>query len=154
MTELKWKFQGVTTMVDAGAIFKFNRSYVGVGSNNLGVDRSGGTLQILGTPGLTDANGNLLKNTDGFDCGWKRLLHLMARRDHRCGHLRVSTTPSKGDWGGILYRNDVDASAGRRNLEDEGIFLNYVNHADMRYGGGGNVFIDSIQQVVNPVQMI
>lgn len=146
--------KGVTTMVDAGAIFKFNRSYVGVGSNNLGVDRSGGTLQILGTPGLTDANGNLLKNTDGSIVGGS--VYFTSWQDETIGADTYAprTTPSKGDWGGILYRNDVDASAGRRNLEDEGIFLNYVNHADMRYGGGGNVFIDSIQQVVNPVQMI
>ena len=42
----------------------------------------------------------------------------------------------------------------RPNLEDEGIFLNYVNHADIRYGGGGNVVIDSVQQVVNPIQIM
>ncbi len=146
--------KGVTTMVDAGAIFKFNRSYIGVGSNNLGVDRSGGTLQILGTPGLTDPNGNLLKNADGTIVAGS--VYFTSWQDETIGADTYAprTTPSKGDWGGILYRNDVDASAGRRNLEDEGIFLNYVNHADMRYGGGGNVFIDSVQQVVNPVQMI
>ncbi|MFO0940772.1 MAG: pre-peptidase C-terminal domain-containing protein [Pirellulales bacterium] len=146
--------KGVTVMVDAGSIFKFNRSYVGVGSNNLGVDRSGGTLQILGTPGLTDSNGNLLKNTDGSIVSGS--VYFTSWLDESIGADTYAphTTPSKGDWGGIMYRNDVDASAGRRNLEDEGIFLNYVNHADMRYGGGGNVFIDSVQQVVNPVQMI
>ncbi|MFO1062596.1 MAG: hypothetical protein U0892_01810 [Pirellulales bacterium] len=65
-----------------------------------------------------------------------------------------STTPSAGDWGGISFRRDVDDSSGRPNLEDQGIFLQYVNHADIRYGGGGNVVIDSIQQVVNPIHIV
>ena len=65
-----------------------------------------------------------------------------------------TTSPARGDWGGIIYRVDIDESQLRPNLEDEGIFLNYVNYADIRYGGGGNVVIDSIQQVVNPIQIV
>ena len=34
----------------AGTIFKLRRSYIGVGSSSLTVDRSGGALQVLGTP--------------------------------------------------------------------------------------------------------
>ena len=37
--------------------------------------------------------------------------------------------------------------------ENEAIFLDYVNHADLRYGGG-EVVIESIQQIVTPIQMI
>ena len=48
----------------------------------------------------------------------------------------------------------MDRAESRPNLEDEGIFLNYVNHADISYGGGGNVVIDSVQQVVNPIQLM
>ncbi len=63
------------------------------------------------------------------------------------------TTPAPGNWGGISYRRDVDKGAGRSDLEDEGIFLQYINNADIRYAGG-TVFIDSNQQTVNPVEML
>lgn len=146
--------QGVTTMIDAGAILKLRRARIGVGSTSQGVDRSDGALQVLGTPALTDSNGRLLRASDGsvipgsvFFTSWL---------DETLGFdtYAPKTSPSVGDWGGITYRRDVDAAAGRRDLEDEGIFLQYVNHADIRYGGGGNVVIDSVQQVVNPIQMI
>lgn len=146
--------QGVTTMVDAGAIFKMRRSRIGVGSSSLGVDRSGGALQILGTPFLSNAAGGVLRNVDGSAV--KGSVYFTSWLDESIGQdtYAPQTAPSVGDWGGISYRNDVDSSAGRRNLEDEGIFLQYVNHADLRFGGGGNVVIDSVQQVVNPIQMI
>jgi hypothetical protein len=44
-------------------------------------------------------------------------------------------------------------SAGRFSPERQGIFLNYVNHADIRYGGG-EVSIDSETRVVTPIHMI
>ncbi|MEC8555201.1 MAG: Ig-like domain-containing protein [Planctomycetota bacterium] len=145
--------QGVTTMIDAGAIFKLRRSHIGVGSSNLGVDRSGAALQVLGTPYLTDTDGGFLRDPLGnkvpgsvFFTSWL---------DEAIGQdtYLPDTQASTGDWGGISYRDDVDTDAGRRNLEDEGIFLQYVNHADLRYGGG-SVNIDSVEQVVNPIQMI
>ncbi len=52
-----------------------------------------------------------------------------------------------------MFRRDLDRSEGRTDLEDEGIFLQTVNHAQIRYGGGSNVLIDSIQQLVNPIQI-
>lgn len=146
--------KGVTAMIDAGAIFKLRRARIGVGSSSQGVDRSNGALQVLGTPALTDNNGRLLRAADGsvipgsvFFTSWL---------DQTLGFdtYAPQTTASVGDWGGISFRRDVDQAAGRRNLEDEGIFLQYVNHADIRFGGGGNVVIDSVQQVVNPIQMI
>ncbi len=39
-------------MIDAGAILKFRTSRIGVGSSTLLEDRSGGALQVLGTPRL------------------------------------------------------------------------------------------------------
>ena len=42
--------RGVTTMVDAGAIFKLRNSYINVGSSTTQIDRSGGALQVLGAP--------------------------------------------------------------------------------------------------------
>ncbi len=61
---------------------------------------------------------------------------------------------SPGNWGGLVFRRDVDQAEGRRDLEDEGIFLQHVNHADIRYGGTGNLLIDSVQQIVNPIQIV
>ena len=42
---------------------------------------------------------------------------------------------------------------GRDVLESEGIFLNYVNHADIRYGGG-KVSVNGILSVYTPIHMI
>ncbi len=53
--------RGVTTMIDAGAIFKLNRARIGVGSSNLNIDRSDAALQVLGTPLLLDASGNAVR---------------------------------------------------------------------------------------------
>ena len=146
--------QGVTTMIDAGAILKLRRARIGVGSSSQGVDRSNGALQVLGTPALTDSNGRLLRAADGSVIPGSVFFTSWLDQSLGFDTYAPQTTPSVGDWGGITYRRDVDRAAGRSDLEDEGIFLQYVNHADLRYGGGGNVVIDSIQQVVNPIQMI
>ncbi len=44
--------KGVTTMIDAGAAFKLRNARIGVGSSSVQLDRSGGALQVLGTPRL------------------------------------------------------------------------------------------------------
>ena len=59
-----------------------------------------------------------------------------------------------GDWGGIVFRSDLDiADANRLVYGQEGIFINYVNHAQMTFGGG-EVMINGISQIVAPLQMI
>ncbi len=115
--------QGVTVMIDAGALFKLREARIGVGSSTASVDRSAGALQVLGTPeqnvfftSYDDRNTGVNTNT-------------------------VLTTPQQGNWGGIVFREDIDRSRGRFSYDRQGIFLNYVNHADMKYGGG-NVRID------------
>ena len=128
--------RGTTVMVEPGTNFKMRRSRVGVGSSSLTVDRSGGALQLLGTPDRRVIFTSWLDETIGRDTH------------------PPTTQPGRGDWGGIVFRADIDREESRPNLEDQGIFLNYVNHAEIFYGGGGNVVIDSIQQVVNPIQMI
>jgi len=128
--------KGTTVMIDPGAIFKMRRSRIGVGSSSLTVDRGGGALQVLGTPERNVIFTSWLDESIGLD------------------NHPPTTTPSRGDWGGLVFRADVDNAESRPNLEDQGIFLNYVNHADIRYGGGGSVVIDSIQQIVNPIQLI
>jgi len=126
--------QGVTMMVDAGAVFKMRTSTITVGSDSPTVDRSKSALQILGTPDQSVVFTSHNDQSIGTDTN------------------PLITTPTSGDWGGLVFRNDVDRSAGRANFEQEGIFLNYVNHADMRYGGG-SVIINSILQVINPIHM-
>ncbi|MCA9166810.1 MAG: NF038122 family metalloprotease, partial [Planctomycetales bacterium] len=127
--------KGVVMMVDGGAIFKMLKSNIQVGSSSVTIDRSGAALQILGVPGKRVIFTSYDDQTIGVDTNPRQ------------------TTPDPGDWGGIIYANDVDRAEGRFDYEQEGIYLNVVNQADMRYGGG-NVTVDSIQQVVNPIHMI
>ena len=156
---------GVTTMVDAGAVFKLRNSFIGVGSSTVQVDRSGGALQVLGTPRLVQlsAAGDPItttlisgENSDdgvGYDDG-SVIFTSIRDREVDAAAAGISSTPSPGNWGGLVYRRDIDRGEGRRDLEDEGIFLQRVNHAEIRYGGGSGVLIDSVQQLVNPIQIV
>ncbi len=128
--------RGVTVMVDPGTVFKMRRSRIGVGSSSLTVNRGGGALQVLGTPERNVYFTSWLNENIGLDTHFP------------------TTSASRGDWGGVVFRADVDNAESRPNAEEEGIFLNYVNHADISYGGGGNVVIDGVQQVVNPIQLV
>lgn len=145
--------KGVTTMIDAGAIFKLRRARIGVGTSNLTSDRSGGALQVLGTPHLVGADGHVIVDDQGQAV--PGFVYFTSRMDEQTGQdlTPARTTPAAGDWGGIVFRADLDKAAARPNLESEGIFLNYVNHADIRYGGG-LLRIDAIDQVVNPIQIL
>ena len=126
---------GVTMMVDEGAIFKLRRARIGVGSSTPSVDRSQSALQILGVPDNNVIFTSINDETIGTD------------------NNPLPTTAAPGDWGGILFQNDVDRSEGRFEYEQKGIFLNYVNHADIRYGGG-EVVLESVLQIVTPIQMV
>lgn len=156
--------QGVTTMIDAGAVLKLRSARIGVGSSSVQFDRSGGALQVLGTPRLVQLSlkGQPVKTTiigdenvngTGFDDG-KVIFTSTRDRDADAAAAGINPPASVGNWGGLVYRRDVDQAEGRRDLEDEGIFLQHVNHADIRYGGTSNIFIDSVQQTVNPIQII
>ncbi|WP_164101631.1 tandem-95 repeat protein [Candidatus Laterigemmans baculatus] len=144
---------GVTVMVDAGAVFKLRSSRIGVGSSTLLVDRSGGALQVLGTPRLVDAAGDLVMRNGEAISGD---VVFTSSRDKTIAQPTPenSQAPAAGNWGGLVYRRDLDQAEGRADLEDQGIFLQYVNHADIRYGGGGNILIDAVQQIVNPIQIV
>jgi hypothetical protein len=145
--------KGVTAMIDAGAIFKLRRARIGVGSSNLTIDRSGGALQVLGTPHLVGANGRVVTDAQGQPV--PGFVYFTSRLDEQTGQDLTpgKTTPAAGDWGGIVFRADLDKAAARPNLESEGIFLNYVNHADIRYGGG-LLRLNAVDQVVNPIQIL
>ena len=99
------------------------RSRIGVGSTTEGVDRSNGSIQVLGVPG----NPVLFTSS--------------------------STSPRAGDWGGIDIRGDIDSTdESKVNPENAGIFLNHIQYADIRYGGGP-VSIDGVQVKVSPIDM-
>lgn len=145
--------KGVSVMVDAGAVFKMRRSRIGVGSSTLGVDRSGGALQVLGTPKLLDRNGNAIKTADGSEITGSVFFTSWLDQSIGLDNYAPNTVPAPGDWGGLVFKRDLDRSAGRFDLEDEGVFRQYVNYADMRYGGSASVVIDSVQQTVNTIQI-
>ncbi len=153
--------KGVTTMIDAGAAFKLRSSVISVGSNNLLSDRSEGALQVLGVPRLlrlTDPSpvGAPVRDAGIEDLGSSGNVVFTSTRDRSVDAAASGNSPaaSDGNWGGLIFRRDFDDADGRFNLEDEGIFLQVVNHADIRFGGGSNILINSVQQTVNAIQMV
>jgi hypothetical protein len=130
--------QGVTVMIDEGAVFKMRRSSVIVGSTLPTIDRSGSAIQVLGVP----TNNVIFTSYDDESVG-------------RDTNPNITQRPSPGDWGGIVIRNDVDRQSSDQRLDYErrGIFLNYINQADFRFGGG-LVTLGSVEQTVAPVFMI
>lgn len=126
--------QGVTVMIDAGAVLKMLESRVAVGSGEAGVDASLGALQVLGTPHLP--------------------VFFTSHNDPGAGEQRnpLSVPPRAGDWGGIDIRNGSDRAEGRFDLERQGIFLNYVGQTDMRYGGGV-VVIEGQSVPISPIRL-
>ncbi len=134
-------------MIDAGAVIKLRNAKVSVGSERIDEDRSKAALQVLGVPVLVEGTTRL----DGS-------VKFTSYNEERRGGSLISTdtnplptTPSPGDWAGIEFRNDFDNSEGRPVWETEGIFLNYVSHADIQYGGGS---VSASEPIVNPLQMI
>jgi hypothetical protein len=143
----------VTVMIDASAIVKMRRTRIDVGSSSSVVDRSGGSLQVLGTPHLLNSQGEMILARDGTPVEGNVIF--TSFNDSATG-LDGSSFPiaaGAGDWGGLVFRNDLDDADDRTNHENNGIFLNYVNHADIRYGGG-TVVIDSVAQVLAPVHLV
>ncbi len=131
---------GVSLMIDAGTILKLRGANVSVGSSAVAVDRSLGSLQVLGTPGNSVYFTSYLDERVGTDT------------------YANTTVPTAGNWGGLVFQNNYDydereVDLNRIVLEQEGIFLNYINHADIRYGGG-KVAVNGIQDVYNPIHML
>ena len=124
--------KGVSLMIDAGAVFKLRQALVGVGSSSSSVDRSAGALQVLGRPDRNVIFTSWHDETIGTDT------------------TPTPTTAQGGDWGGIAFRDSVDKAQARFNYQSEGIFLNYVANADIRWGGG-NVVVDSVLQTINAI---
>lgn len=125
--------RGVTVMIDAGTIIKLRNAKISVGSSRVDEDRSLAALQVLGTPDRQVIFTSYQDESVGVDTN------------------PLPTTPAPGQWAGIEFRNDFDFSEGRPVWESEGIFLDYVAHADIRYGGGS---IAPTEPIVNPLQML
>ncbi|WP_436714795.1 tandem-95 repeat protein [Roseiconus lacunae] len=118
--------QGVTAMVQAGALFKMRKANLDAGSfGTRSINRSHGAIQVLGTPTRSVFMRSLHNDTVGGDSDG------------------VGPAAQSGDFGGIVFRNDSD-------LEDIGVFLNYVNHADIN-NGGGKVFVDANELLFTPI---
>ena len=136
--------KNVTVMIDAGAVVKLRQANIEVGSTEVNIDRSGGALQILGTP--------------------QQLVCLTSYQDSTIGYndnplATAAYPPEPGDWGGLVFESDLDNAYNaanpanpRTDYEQEGIFLNYVNHADISYGGG-SLLVNSVRTVFDPIYL-
>lgn len=145
--------RNVSVMIDANSVVKLRRARIGVGSSTALVDRSSGSLQVLGTPVIVGENGEVVRDGDGLPIPGS--VYLTSLNDD----LLVEPDPDQerlpagGDWGGLVFRGDIDdADANRFSYERQGIFLNYVSNADIRYGGGV-VLVDGIAQRISPIHL-
>ncbi|MFM8214492.1 MAG: hypothetical protein ACKN82_07635, partial [Pirellula sp.] len=110
---------------------------VSVGSTTVSVNRSGGSLQLLGIPD-TKVIVTSIHDTTGIGVNPDR----------------TPPAPAAGDWGGLDFRNRIDGSdETRTDRERAGLFLNSLYHADIRFGGG-QVIIDGVSQVITPINII
>ncbi len=125
---------GVTLVIDAGAILKFGGAGILVGSNDSTTDRSNASIQVLGIPGRPVYMTSYFDQSLGIDTN------------------PLNTTPTAGDWGGIEIRNDFDRAQGRFDREREGVFLNTISNADIRYGGG-QIGVGARARVVSPINL-
>jgi parallel beta-helix repeat protein len=129
--------KNVTVMIDAGAIIKMGRARISAGSSTVSVDRSGGSLQLLGIP---DSKVIVTSIHDTVGIG--------------VNPDKTPPAPGPGDWGGIEFRNRIDGGdETRTDRERDGLFLNTVVHSDVRFGGG-QVFVDGVSQVITPIHIV
>ncbi len=146
--------RGVRMVIDAAAVLKFNRSRLGVGSVSPLIDDSDSALQVLGTPTLVDSNGLPRRDQAGEIIPGNVFFTSIHDDSIGAGNTPANTPEAQaGDWGGIDFRGDLDfADEQRRNREREGVFLNHIQFADMRYGGG-SVSVGGQSSVVSPIDM-
>ncbi|TWT83914.1 Dockerin type I repeat protein [Planctomycetes bacterium CA13] len=120
--------QGVNVMIHAGALFKMRKANLDAGSSSANISRATSSMQVLGTP--------------------NNAVFLRSFHDDSVGGESdgVGPAPNSSDFGGIVLRDDSD-------LEENGIFLNYVNHVDIKHGGG-KVFVDANESVFSPIHLV
>lgn len=120
--------QGVTLMIDADAVIKLQAANIDAGSSAQGIDRSNGAIQVLGVPNRPVYLTSYLNDALGGDSNG------------------AGAGLAGGNWGGVVFRDDSD-------YEAQGIFLNYVNKANITYGGG-EVIVDSVPDIFTPIHMV
>jgi parallel beta-helix repeat protein len=120
--------QGVTLMIDADAVIKLQSANIDAGTSAQGIDRSGGAIQVLGVPNRPVYLTSYLNDSLGGDSNG------------------VGPASAGGNWGGVVFRDDSDHEA-------EGIFLNYVNKANITFGGG-QVDVNSVPEIFTPIHMV
>ena len=147
--------KGVTVVVDAGVIMKLRRARIGVGSSSVSIDRSNGALQVLGTPRVIGPRGEVVLDETGRPAVGSVYFTSVHDPDLGVGALVDPTAPGPrpGDWGGIVFRNDIDLGEQRYVPEQNGLFVNRVTYGDFRYGGG-SVLVSGVSQVVTPIHLI
>ncbi|MDA1252001.1 MAG: pre-peptidase C-terminal domain-containing protein, partial [Planctomycetota bacterium] len=127
--------KNVTVQIDAGTVVKLDGTNIDVGTSAVGIDRSGGSLQVLGTPG-TEVQFTSYKD------------------DSIGGDSNAAGSPAQAeDWGGLVFRSDSDFQDVGAAPADPGIFLNYVNQAAIQYGGG-RVVVDSVEQSFSAIHLV
>ena len=127
--------QGVTMMIDAGAVFKLQGSRISTGSldarRSTRVCHRCKSWELLRSKSVSPA---IAMKVIGRDTN------------------PLTTIPGPGDWGGIDFHEEVDRREGFGSYERRGIFLNYVSNADIRYGGG-QITVSSPSPTVNPINL-
>ncbi|HQX50410.1 MAG TPA: DVUA0089 family protein, partial [Planctomycetaceae bacterium] len=119
--------QDITLMIDADAVIKLQSANIDAGTSAQGTDRSNGAIQVLGVPNRPVYLTSYLNDALGGDSNG------------------VEPAPSGSNWGGVVFRDTSD-------YETQGIFLNYVNKANITYGGG-QVSVNSVLGVYAPIHM-
>lgn len=129
--------QGVQLVIDSAAILKFGRAGITVGSDSPTIDSSGASLQVLGTPSIL-LGGELLRDADGQVVpGNVFFTSINDTTIGNAGTVNSSTAAQPGDYGGIAFRGAIDSSDSSREFsEDAGVFVNHIQFADIRFGGG------------------
>ncbi len=123
-------------MIDAGAIFKMSASQIIVGSDGVTFRPQWFFDSVLGTP-----------FTSVFFTAYNDESLVVEYTNP------LVTTPQRGNWGGIEIRNDVSrVNKVRMDHELNGVFLNYIAMADMRWGGG-SVGQGTLARVVSPIHL-
>lgn len=144
--------QGVTVMIDAGAIIKLRAANVDVGTSVQAVNRSSGALQVLGT--VTGVRNNATDPTLRDDAGAVYFTSYYASGIGTDPGTAKDAAARAGNWGGLVFRDDPGLREPQDNdLEAQGIFLNSVNHANISFGGG-KVVVDSVEQAYASVHIV
>ncbi|MCC9656420.1 GEVED domain-containing protein [Rhodopirellula halodulae] len=65
----------------------------------------------------------------------------------------VGLNGQTGSWGGIDLRGDIDfADDSKTNMEDNAVFLNHIQYADIQHGGG-QVSVDGQTLTISPIEL-